>query len=530
MAQKLAVGLDIGSSSVKLVHLRESKRGYVLDAFAVAPLPPEAIVDGALMNSAAIVDAIRELFAQAKIKNKNVAIGISGHSVIIKKISLPKMSKEELDESIQWEAEQYIPFDVKDVNIDVKILGTGDDATGQMDVLLVAAKKDMINDYTAVIAEAGLIPTVVAVDAFAVQRAFEASYEVSKTETVVLINVGASVVNINVIANGITTFTRDVSMGGNQFTEEIQKQLNVSYDEAEKLKVGGDLTETDSVIPQEVERVIQGVAEQLAGEIQRSLDFYAATAADSHISKVYLSGGTAKIPSLFKVIEQRVGVPVEILNPFKAIEIDNRKFDPNYLMDISPSATVGVGLALRKLGDDEINLLPVRASKKRELGRQWLVLFGLVFLAAVLGNYFWYSERQKTLEAVKGRIAQYERDIATLNKIIGEVKNIKAEKADMEQKLGILKKLRDGRSGPVKVMDELATIIPQRVWLSTYEENAGNLNLVGTATSLEEVANFVKKLQGSKFFSGPRLAGPVRAEAGGERVSFTISCGVKYAP
>ena len=348
---KLALGLDIGSSSVKLVQLKDSKRGFVLEAFGVSPLPPEAIVDGALMNNGAIVDAIKQLVGQFKLKNREVAIGVSGHSVIIKKISMPRMTREELEESIQWEAEQYIPFDVKDVNIDVQILsGEGGDAgTGQMDVLLVAAKKDMINDYTSVVAEAGLSPLVVDVDAFAVQNAFEINYDLPKGDTIVLVNAGASVVNINVLAKGLTTFTRDVTMGGNQFTEEIQKQLNVSYDEAEKLKVGGDVQkDSDSVVPQEVERVIQGVADQLAGEIQRSLDFYSATAADSHISKLYLSGGTAKIPALFKVIEQRVGVPVEIMNPFKGIELDNRRFDSNYVMDIAPSAAVGVGLALRR--------------------------------------------------------------------------------------------------------------------------------------------------------------------------------------
>jgi type IV pilus assembly protein PilM len=261
------------------------------------------------------------------------------------------MTQEELEESIQWEAEQYIPFDVKDVNIDVQILtpADSDNGAGQMDVLLVAAKKDMINDYTSVVAEAGLNPVCVDVDAFAVQNSFEINYDLPRNETVVLVNAGASVVNINVLARGLTTFTRDVTMGGNQFTEEIQKQLNVSYDEAEKLKVGGDAAQdSDSVVPQEVERVIQGVADQMAGEIQRSLDFYTATAADSHIARLYLSGGTAKIPALFKVIEQRVGVPVEILNPFKGIEIDNRRFDPNYVMEIAPSAAVGVGLALRR--------------------------------------------------------------------------------------------------------------------------------------------------------------------------------------
>ncbi len=346
---KLAVGLDIGSSSVKLVHLKEKKGGYALSAFATAKLPPETIVDGALMNSAAVVQAIQELVAGQKVKMKEVAIGVRGHSVIIKKISLPRMTQEELDDSIQWEAEQYIPFDVKDVNIDTQIL-TPPDVAGQMDVLLVAAKKEMINDYTSVCAEAGLAPAVVDVDAFAVQNAYEANYELVPGETVVLINVGASVTNVNIIANGVTTFTRDVTMGGNSFTEEIQKQLNVSYDEAEALKVGGQ-GESDAVVPQEVERVIQGVAEQLAGEIQRSLDFYAATAADNRISRVYLSGGTARIPALFKVIEQRAAVPVEVLNPFKAIEIDNRKFDPLLLTNAASAAAVAVGLALRRAGD-----------------------------------------------------------------------------------------------------------------------------------------------------------------------------------
>jgi type IV pilus assembly protein PilM len=348
--RKLAVGLDIGSSSVKLVQLKEKRGGHQLLAFGSVPLPPEAIVDGALMNSAAIVQAIQELVSQQKVKTKDVAIGVRGHSVIIKKISLQRMTQEELDETIQWEAEQYIPFDVKDVNIDTQILTPEGDAAGQMDVLLVAAKKDMINDYTSVCAEAGLTATVVDVDAFAVQNAYEANYEVDAGGAVVLINVGAAVSNINVISRGVTTFTRDITMGGNAFTEEIQKQLNISYDEAEALKVGGQ-GESDAVVPQEVERVIQGVADQMGGEIQRSLDFYSSTSPDGRIGRVYLSGGTARIPALFKVIEARAGVPVEILNPFKNVEVDNRKFDPALILAAAPSAAVGVGLALRKAGD-----------------------------------------------------------------------------------------------------------------------------------------------------------------------------------
>ncbi len=353
---KLALGLDIGSSGVKLIQLKEQRRRgevvYALQSFGMKPLPPEAIVDGALMNSTAIVQAIQELLGELKVKQKEVAIGVSGHSVIIKKISMPRMSQEELEEAIQWEAEQHIPFDIKDVNLDTQILRPdANDATGQMDVLLVAAKKDMINDYTSVVSEAGLLPVVVDVDAFAVQNCFTANYEIPQNETVVLINAGAAVVNINIVSGGVTTFTRDVTIGGNQFTEEIQKQLNVSYEEAEALKVGGGRADADAVVPQEVEKVMGQVAEQVAGEIQRSLDFYAGTAADSNFSRVYLSGGTAKVPALFKTIESRVGVPVEIMNPFKRIEIDNRKFDPAFIMDVAPQAAVAVGLALRKPGD-----------------------------------------------------------------------------------------------------------------------------------------------------------------------------------
>jgi type IV pilus assembly protein PilM len=349
---KNVIGLDIGSSSVKLVQLKESKRGYQLLNFGTTQLPPEAIIDGALMNSTVIVSTIRDLIQNQRIRSKEVGIAISGHSVIIKKITGPAMTEEELEESIQWEAEQYIPFDINDVNIDVQVLTPEPSEQGQMDVLLVAAKKDMINDYLAVVQEAGLVPVVVDVAAFCAENAFEVNYDLPATDTIVLVNIGASVININVLADGVTAFTRDISMGGNQFTEEIQKQLNVSHDEAEALKLGGgSSSDADSVVPQEVERVIAAVSENLAGEIQRSLDFYAATAADSQISRIYLSGGTCKLPSLYKVVENKVGVPVEIMNPFRNIEFDPKRFDPEYIREVGPAAAVAVGLAIRSPDD-----------------------------------------------------------------------------------------------------------------------------------------------------------------------------------
>ncbi len=352
---KNLMGLDIGSSSIKAVELKETKQGLQLVQFRMVPLPAEAIVDGAIMNAPAVVEAITELLSQGKFKTKNVATSICGHSVIVKKIKVPEQTQEELEESIQWEAEQYIPFDITDVNLGWQILGSDAQDVGQMEVLLVAAKKDMINDYTSVVTEAGLVPMVMDVDAFAVENMFEANYGASQGETIVLADVGASIININILRNGISTFTRDVSMGGNQLTEEIQKQLNVSREEAESLKLGGEAggpsETTEAVIPQEVGSIIRSICETMATEIQRSLDFFSATSTDDKIAKVYLTGGSAKIPGLPSVLESKIGVPVEIANPFRSIKMNEKDFNLAHINEVAPVAAVAVGLALRKVGD-----------------------------------------------------------------------------------------------------------------------------------------------------------------------------------
>ena len=350
MAGKNAVGLDIGSSSIKLIHLIEDRKGVRLGAFDMAMLPTEAVVDGALMSFTAIIDKLRELVNANRIRVKEVCVGVSGHSVIIKKISLPEMSVQELEESIQWEAEQYIPFDIKDVNVDVQVINpkTGQ---GQMDVLLVAAKKDIITDYISVIAEAGLKPSVVDVDTFAIQNMFELNYGFPPNETIALVNVGAAVISINVVANGITTFTRDISMGGGLLTAEIQKELNVSFEEAEHYKTAGEGNITNNAIAREVKTLSEKISQTLVTEIQRSLDFYAATTVNADIARIYLSGGSAQIQQFIRALERSLEVPVELVNPFKNIIVDPKKFDVDLLQRMAPVAAVAVGLGLRRAGD-----------------------------------------------------------------------------------------------------------------------------------------------------------------------------------
>lgn len=341
------IGLDLGSSAIKVVQIKQTKKDVQLVNFGIEPVPPQSIVDGSIMNSGAIADAISSLFSKLRIRQKEVGIAISGHSVIIKKISVPVMTNEELEEQIHWEAEHHIPFAKDDVEIDHEVLNR-EGGNNQMDVLLVAAKKEVVTDYTSVAREANLNPVVVDVAAFTLQNCFELNYGMTN-ETVALLNVGASTSTINIVSNGISTFTRDVTIGGNSFTDEIQKQLNVGYEEAEAYKCGG--TAGDEVIPQEVDVILRQQAEVMAGEFQRSFDFFLATTAEGQIDRVYLSGGSARVPALQQAIETRARIPLELMDPFRTVAIDSSRFDMDYVQLQAPMAAIAVGLSLRSEGD-----------------------------------------------------------------------------------------------------------------------------------------------------------------------------------
>jgi len=345
--KKNVIGLDIGSSSIKVVELREAKDGFKLQHLGISPLPPEAIVDGALMDSVTIIDTIRDLVTSTS-KTRDVVTSVSGHSVIVKKITLPFMTETELEESIQWEAERHIPFDINDVNIDFQILGYGSENPDLMEVILVAAKKDIINDYVSVIMEAGLNPVVMDIEAFALENMLGINYEIEKDDIVAIANLGASVTNINILKDNLSAFTRDIFKGGNQITEEIQRQLHVDYEEAEKIKVG---QKGEGASQSVVENVLRSASESLAVEIGNSLDFYQSSTTSQKISKLYVSGGGSKIKDFDIILQQQIGIPVEIANPFKRIEYNEKSFDPEYLREIGPVMAVGVGLASRKVGD-----------------------------------------------------------------------------------------------------------------------------------------------------------------------------------
>jgi type IV pilus assembly protein PilM len=348
--RKKLVGLDIGSSSLKLVALQETSKGYILKSFYQVPVPRGVIMDGVLVEHEELTARIKELFKLSGCRIKNVVTSLSGHAVIVKKVSFTTMDEGELRELVHDEASKYLPFDdMAGVYFDVQNLGANDYNPNLMDVLLVAAKKDIIDSYVEAITGAGLSPTIVDVDSFALETMYEENYDFEDNDVAVIVNIGASITNINVVKHGMSIFTRDFTLGGNAVTEAIQNQLGLTFDEAEKIKIAGPeaaqrLQETGAVS-------LLSLAEPICLEIERSVDYFRSTFGNEEIKQVLLSGGGAMIPRIAAEITQRLGIDTEIINPFRKIGYDKKVIDVSTIENIGPIAAVGVGLALRKIGD-----------------------------------------------------------------------------------------------------------------------------------------------------------------------------------
>lgn len=352
--KNLLVGIDIGTHSIKLVRLKARGKGYQLLNFGIMPLRPEAIADNAILDEGSVVEALQNLLRMEKIKTKDVATAIAGQSVIVKRIRMPRMTERELAESIQWEAEQHIPFEIADVNIDFQVLPPGEEeergaaADAHMEVLLVAAKKSKIEDYTNLLRVAGLHPVVVDIDVFALENEYEISNGQEKG-VVALVDIGASTMNINILKNGMTMFQRDIAIGGNRYTAAIQKKCGVNYDQAEALKMGLGFTPTrnqEHILP-----IMAEISEEISDEIQRSFEFFRTTTSDEVIDTMIISGGCAKIRGLDRFLSHRLGLPVSLADPFRGIYYNERVFDPEYLQEMAPIASVSMGLALRRVDE-----------------------------------------------------------------------------------------------------------------------------------------------------------------------------------
>lgn len=344
------VGLDIGSSGLKVVEVKRVGRTCEVVAFGTMSLGFDAIVDGAILDRARVADAVRQLLETSRITRREIATSLSGRGVIVKRVTLPAMPRKELAEAAYWEAVQEMPFDIREVHLDHQIVSAptnGRDSTTTMDVLLVAAKKDTIVDYTAVLGQAGRIPTIVDLDAFALQNAFEANYDADPSAVIALLNVGASTTNINMMKGGQSILTRDVPIGGNTYTETLRSELNLSREHAERLKCYG----SDEGIDCRVQAIVQAVSEQVRVEIQKTFDFFKSTALVNRIDRLMLSGGSSRTPGFAELLASRFELSVEPLDPFRNVRFDPAKFGLASAADVAPVSAVAVGLALRRAGD-----------------------------------------------------------------------------------------------------------------------------------------------------------------------------------
>lgn len=341
------VGLDIGSHAIKAVELKPGRHGWSLHAVGKVNLSPEVIVEGVIINEAAVIDAVGELFAQARIKTKSVAVSVGGNAVIVKQVPMPKMAAEDLARNLEAEVAEHIPFPLDEVNVDFEIMGDDPNEPDRMIVYLVAAKKDMINELTGVLMSCGVKPSVLDVDSFTLGNAFEVNYPEHLGEPVALVNIGASTTNVNVVRDGRSLFVRDITRGGYEMTEEIQRALGVSFEEAELFKRGGD-DQSDALIPEEVGSILRNSSVSLASDIQRTLDYYLGNAGGERCSRMFLSGGMSLVSGLDRILEERTGIDVELFNPFRKIRIAGKAVDPMMIEREAPLFSVAVGLGLRR--------------------------------------------------------------------------------------------------------------------------------------------------------------------------------------
>ncbi len=342
---RMLVGVDVGSSSVKVAALkRNGADSYQLEAIGIEPVPQDCIVDGVIISKIPVADAINKIFQSANLRNCRVATSISGHSVIVKKVTLPAQTDAELDESIRWEAEQYIPFEISDVNLDYQVTRRHPEGN-KIDVILVAAKRDKITDQTSVLSMAGLEPVVVDIDSFALQNVYEVNYRPEPNVVAALLNIGAGTLNVNIVKGREFLFTRDIAMGGNHYNDFLQKELNISYEEAEKYKRGDTPTEETK---SRTMKIVESVSENLVLEVQKTLDYFKTTTHSEDVSEMYISGGGCRIAGLRDFFQEKFQVPVTFLDPFKQIRILSQ---PGFLESPASDFAVAVGLALRSAGD-----------------------------------------------------------------------------------------------------------------------------------------------------------------------------------
>jgi type IV pilus assembly protein PilM len=334
------VGLDIGSGLIKLVAISHASGGPVLTKVAFTSVTNDAIVDGEIMDPAIVAEAIKGLMLSAGIKAKKVVTAIGGRDVIIKKIAMDRMKEADAREVIRWEAEQHVPFDMDNVELDFQILDPEGEGL-QMTVLLVAAKRELVEHKMALLSDLGLEANIIDVDAFALHNAFEVNYPEAMRGVVGLVNIGHETTNISILDDGVPVLTRDIPVGTRRFKEDLQRERGLSADEADAVLQGGEAGEA-------LDPLLEARGEELAVGIERAAAFLqSASRSANGIGRIFTTGGGARIPRLNKVLSDRLRIPVQLANPIEKLQVADGVFDRFPVDEVAPLLMLPIGLALR---------------------------------------------------------------------------------------------------------------------------------------------------------------------------------------
>jgi type IV pilus assembly protein PilM len=335
---KVSAGLDIGSGFIKLVVIDHSKPEPEIVQVATSPLVPDAIVEGEVMDPVLVAETVRAVVESAGLKKADIVAAVGGHDVIVKPIPMDRMSEPDAREVIRWEAEQHVPFDMENVQLDFQILdphGTGP----QMRVLLVAAKRELIENRLSLLADAGLNPAVIDVDAFALHNAFEQNYPDAKRGLIALVNIGHETTNVNLIEHGVPILVRDIPFGSRRLREALQRERGFTADQAENTLQGKGADDIRSLLDERVDELAVGV--------ERAAAFIVAQSGGEGIGRVFLSGGGAAIPGMVGALGQRLGVRTEVANPLQRVAVKPEVMQAVPIDEFGPMLMLPVGLALR---------------------------------------------------------------------------------------------------------------------------------------------------------------------------------------
>jgi type IV pilus assembly protein PilM len=338
--KRTTVGLDIGSGLIKLVVIQHGGGEPVLTKVAFTSMVDDAIVEGEVMDPGIVAEAIKGLMSSAGIKPRQVVTAVGGRDVIIKKITMDRMKAAEAREVIRWEAEQHVPFDMENVELDFQILDPDGDGL-QMTVLLVAAKRELIETKLSLLADVGLEPSIIDVDAFALHNAFELNYPDAMRGVVGLVNIGHELTNVNILDDGVPVLTRDIQVGTRRFREDMQRERGISAEEADRMLQGSETTA-------ELEPFLETRGEELAVGIERAAAFLqSASRSSTGLSRLYTTGGGARIPGLNRVLADRLRLPVQLANPIERLRVADGVLDMMVVDEVAPLLMLPIGLALR---------------------------------------------------------------------------------------------------------------------------------------------------------------------------------------